>query len=66
MNDVRNKEEFMGGRALSRASKFDDSRHVKNFSHLESDEKWNGLSKKEKMFCTELNMKPTSYCTLKR
>ena len=38
----------------------------KAFSHLETDEKWNGLSKKEKQFCKELNMKPTSYCLLKK
>ena len=37
-----------------------------NYSHLEVDEKWASLSKKEKSFCIELNMKPTSYCALKR
>ena len=37
-----------------------------NQAHLEADEKWNSLSKKEKQFCSEFNIKPTSYCTLKR
>ena len=37
-----------------------------NYSHLEVDEKWKGLTVKEQSFCVELNMKPTSYCTLKR
>ena len=36
-----------------------------NYQHLEVDDKWSGLTKKEKAFCVELNMKPTSYYTLK-
>ena len=34
--------------------------------HLEQDERWVSLNKKEKQFCVEHNMKPTSYCTLRR
>lgn len=30
------------------------------------DEKWKALNKSEKDFCTELNLKPTSYCNLKK
>lgn len=65
---VKNKEGAMGaftnrkkGQAVAN-NQFAKGSHP----HLEADEKWNSLSKKEKAFCAELNMKPTSYCTLKR
>lgn len=37
-----------------------------SYQHLEVDPNWNKLSKKEKQFCIDLQMKPASYCTLKR
>ena len=37
-----------------------------NYQHLEVDEKWSSLSKKEKDFCIGLNLKPSSYCTFRR
>ena len=59
---IKNKDDFMGVKRLQQTG---DSLSG-NYSHLEVDEKWSGLTKKEKTFCVELNMKPTSYCTLKR
>ena len=59
---MKNKEEYMDAKRLPVVNDCLQG----NFSHLEVDEKWSALSKKEKSFCVELNMKPTSYCTLKR
>ena len=58
---MRNKETALG--AMSQKKKGMGSG---SHQHLEVDPKWNGLNKKEKQFCIDLNMKPTSYCTLKR
>ena len=57
----------MGGGA-SGNSKKKGGNHQQNSgsaNHLESDDKWKSLNKKEKQFCTEFNLKPTSYCHLK-
>lgn len=35
-------------------------------SHLLNDAKWASLSNKEKTFVQEINMKPTTYCSIKR
>ena len=59
---MKNKEEYMG---IKRLPVVNDSL-TGNYSHLEVDEKWAALTKKEKTFCIELNMKPTSYVTLKK
>ena len=59
---MKNKEEYMG---IKRLPVVNDSL-TGNYSHLEVDEKWGALTKKEKTFCIELNMKPTSYVTLKK
>ena len=67
---IRGKEGVLGARQKKKgtaASMISSNQNLKgNYQHLEVDEKWNSLSKKEKQFCIELNMKPTSYCYLKR
>jgi len=63
---VRNKESFVGAVKKKGIIAASGSALKGNYQHLEVDEKWNSLSKKEKQFCTELNLKPSSYCTLKR
>ena len=65
---IRNKEGVLAGSSSKKnvSSSLNNSGLKGNYHHLEVDEKWGSLSKKEKQFVIELNMKPTSYCTLKR
>jgi len=65
---IRNKEGVLAGSSSKKnvGSSLNNSVLKGNYHHLEVDEKWGSLSKKEKQFVIELNMKPTSYCTLKR
>lgn len=67
---VKDKERALGGardhRKKGHPKVSVDASLKGNFQHLEVDSKWTSLSKKEKQFCIELNIKPTSYCTLKR
>ena len=56
-------EEFLGARKVSGSGqKLGGS----STAHLQCDDKWKALNSKEKEFCTSLNLKPSSYCNLKK
>ena len=67
---VRNREVTLnastGGKRKSGQSPTTQTSLKGSYQHLEVDEKWSALNKKEKQLCIELNIKPTSYWTLKR
>ena len=61
---INAKEEFLGARKVSGSGQ---KQGGANTAHLQVDaDKWKALNSKEKEFCTRLNMKPESYCNLKR
>lgn len=67
MGVMKNKESVLGGSLKKKGAIATPSSAIRgSYQHLEVDPQWNKLSKKEKQFCGELNMKPSSYCTLKR
>ena len=52
---MKNKEEFFGGRSLlnrhQQVENPEDKKLSKQYMIFENDDKWHGLSKKEKTFC---------------
>ena len=66
---MRNKEGVLGATSLNKkkGQVNQSGQSLKSgIQHLELNDKWNSLSKKEKQFCIEHSMKPTSYCVLKK